>query len=50
MNYPLGFVDQDYYKSKYHPQNHPYVENETYTGRGCAICGKFEEDHKKETK
>lgn len=30
----------------YHPENHNYTEHKTYTGPGCAICGKAKELHK----
>ena len=33
---------QEYYK----PSNHPYTIHITYTGPGCAHCGKPEAGHK----
>lgn len=29
----------------YDPQEHDYVEHPTYTGSGCAICGKHGSEH-----
>lgn len=37
--------DAEYYL----PENHQYVENETYSGPDCAICGKPQPGHKEET-
>ena len=30
----------------YRPEGHEYTKNPTYTGGGCAHCGKKEEGHK----
>lgn len=30
---------------KYTPDSHQYVEHHTYTGKGCAVCGKEWLDH-----
>lgn len=34
----------------YKPENHPYTEHKTYTGPGCAICGKLKDLHKPKEK
>lgn len=31
----------------YLPQNHQYTVHPSYSGTGCAICGKSEEEHTK---
>ena len=33
-------------KESYLPQNHEFGEHPTYTGEGCAQCGKPREGHK----
>lgn len=33
--------------NKFDPVNHEYTLNHTYTGQGCAHCGRTEEGHKK---
>lgn len=35
-------------EDKFHPTNHPYVGHHTYTGVGCAQCGRLEEEHHEE--
>ncbi len=30
------------------PENHQYTTHPTYTGVGCAHCGKSEQEHVKE--
>jgi hypothetical protein len=30
----------------YRPEEHEYTTNPTYSGGGCALCGKIEDGHK----
>lgn len=36
---------QEAKKMDYNPQNHKYVTHHTYTGSGCAMCGRAEVEH-----
>jgi len=33
-------------ENKFAPENHEFAMSETYTGFGCALCGKIEGGHK----
>ena len=33
-------------ENKFLPENHEYAKSETYSGFGCALCGKIEDGHK----
>jgi len=33
-------------ENKFAPENHEYASSSTYTGFGCALCGKIQEGHK----
>lgn len=33
-------------KEYYLPENHQYIVHPSYTGPGCAVCGKPEDQHK----
>lgn len=37
----MKLTDEDYRKI----DNHPYTLHRTYTGEGCAMCGRSQEEH-----